>query len=95
MLKPEQENRSCSCMVCRQMHSPVLLLQGALDPAQPRWYFERAVSLFPDAELHVVPDAGYFIELERPDIVTAEIRTWVRRSKADHAWRPREDESWL
>ncbi len=60
------------------MHFPVLLLQGALDPAQPRWYFEGAVSLFPRAELHFIPDAGHFIELERPEVVTEEIRAFLR-----------------
>ena len=35
-------------------------------------------SLFPHAELHVVLNAGHFIELEQPDRVADELRPFLR-----------------
>jgi pimeloyl-ACP methyl ester carboxylesterase len=53
---------------------PVLLLQGDRDPNQPHEYFDGAEALFPDARLVFVPDAGHFLQLERPAEVNALLR---------------------
>ena len=55
---------------------PVLLLQGDADPNQPHDYFDDAESYFPDAHLVFVPGTGHFLQLERPEAVTAELRAF-------------------
>lgn len=57
-----------------RMDFPVLLLQAGADPNQPREYFEDAESYFPDARLTFVPNAGHFLQLERPADVNAILR---------------------
>jgi len=56
---------------------PVLWIAGELDKA----YVEvgkRAVSLLPNAELWICPDAGHRVPWEQPDLFRARLREFVR-----------------
>lgn len=57
----------------KKMTFPVLVLQGENDPAQPLWYFEGIETVFPNAKLQIVKDAGHFTELEKPEEVSKAI----------------------
>ena len=57
----------------KKMTFPVLVLQGEKDPAQPLWYFEDIETVFPDAKLQIIKDAGHFTALEKPDEVNKAI----------------------
>jgi pimeloyl-ACP methyl ester carboxylesterase len=50
----------------RRIEVPVQLVWGAQDKFFPLAWAEEMVGTFPDARLHVVPDAGLFSHEERP-----------------------------
>lgn len=54
---------------------PVLLLHGARDPRPPAVSVAEAL---PHAELVVIPDAGHFPWIERPDDVRSTLRPFLR-----------------
>ncbi|MCB0969814.1 MAG: alpha/beta hydrolase, partial [Ilumatobacter sp.] len=53
----------------RRLRAPVQLVWGARDPFFPLDWAQAMVETFPDARLHVVPDAKLFVHEERPDAV--------------------------
>lgn len=57
-----------------KMTMPVLFLQGALDPGQPKSDYDGLESVRPNFSIQWIEDAGHFLHLERPDAVTAAIR---------------------
>lgn len=58
---------------------PVLLLVGAEDGWSPEAQHREMAARIPDAELAVIPGAGHFAPIERPDAVTAAILDWLDR----------------
>ena len=67
------ENEDVALARFKKMTFPVLVLQGENDPAQPLWYFEGIETVFPNAKLQIVKDAGHFTELEKPEEVSKAI----------------------
>lgn len=63
------------------MNFPVLLLQGDRDDGQPTYYFDHpalpAVRCFPDARLEWVQGAGHYTNLEKPEIVTEQVASFL------------------
>lgn len=58
---------------------PVLVLQGALDPRQPREFYGIAPDVLPDGEVRFI-DAGHFFPAEAPEETTRAIREFLERS---------------
>jgi len=63
---------------------PVLVLVGDADLVTPVDHSEEIAAALPNAELVVVPKAGHMVNLERPDIVTRQIRRLAARALAEH-----------
>jgi epoxide hydrolase 4 len=60
-----------------RMRFPVLLLQATDDPGQPPALYDSAASLFPDARLQFIEDAGHFIQIEQPAAVREAILAFL------------------
>lgn len=77
----EKERLDRTSRLLRNMHFPVLLLQGDLDDGQPPFYFNHpdnpAAAQFPDARLEWVSGAGHYTNLEKPDAVTGSIERFL------------------
>lgn len=58
---------------------PALIIHGADDTRTPRCYAEALRDGLPDAELHIVPDAGHLLNLEQPDQLNILLRAFVDR----------------
>jgi pimeloyl-ACP methyl ester carboxylesterase len=63
-----------------QLRMPTIIFQGLHDPALPRTFAERADTLIPNCKL-VMVDAGHFIPLNNPDVVTAELVRFFEEAK--------------
>ena len=61
------------------MTMPVLFLQGRLDPGQQPHEYETVVDEVADGHLEFI-EAGHFLHLERPDLVTEAIRSFLERT---------------
>jgi pimeloyl-ACP methyl ester carboxylesterase len=59
--------------------TPALVIGGELDRITPVAMSRRIAGLLPDAELHVLPDAGHQLMLERPDEVAELIDAFAAR----------------
>ncbi len=57
---------------------PVLLVYGENDEATPVWYGEQFRQLMSDATLEVLPDAGHFVHLDRPEAVEKAVQEFLR-----------------
>lgn len=57
--------------------SPVLLLTGAEDGWSPPAQHEEIASMLPQAQLRIVPAAGHFLPVERPDAVLQLVQSWL------------------
>jgi proline iminopeptidase len=55
---------------------PVLVVHGAEDPRPPR-LAERLAATLPDARLAVIPGAGHWPWLERPDLTRQALRAFL------------------
>ena len=62
----------------KNMNFPVLLLEAGNDPFQPRYYYEGATELFPNAELKFVDGASHFWTFEKPKEVTKIIKKFFK-----------------
>jgi 3-oxoadipate enol-lactonase len=62
-----------------QIACPVLLIVGENDPMGPKASSIIAEQL-PNAELHVVPDCGHWVHVERPEAVQEAFDGWRRRN---------------
>ncbi len=60
---------------------PVLVLVGSADKVTPASHSEAIAAALPDAELVVVDGAGHMVKLERPALVTAELRELFSRAR--------------
>ena len=63
------------------MTMPVLFLQGEHDPGQQPHEYETVTGEVADGRLQFV-DAGHFLHLERPDLVSAAIGDWLTEQDA-------------
>lgn len=61
----------------KNMNFPVLLLEAGLDPFQPKYYYEDAEKLFPNAQLKFIEDASHFWALEKPKELSKIIRDFL------------------
>jgi pimeloyl-ACP methyl ester carboxylesterase len=57
---------------------PVLLVYGENDEATPVWYGEQFRQLMSDATLEILPDAGHFVHLDRPEAVEKAVQEFLR-----------------
>lgn len=57
---------------------PTLLLYGGNDEATPVWYGQTYHELIPGSKLEVLPEAGHFIHLEKPQEVITEIEGFLK-----------------
>lgn len=62
-----------------RVEAPVLLLWGSQDRLVAPQVGERAVRVFPRAELVVFPDAGHVVQMELPARTVDAVRDWRRR----------------
>ena len=65
--------------VLPQVDIPTLMLYGERDQRAPRSVWEPLQSTIPGAELVLIPDVGHMANMEAPDRVNDEIRTFLRR----------------
>lgn len=56
---------------------PTLLIYGEADTQAPVWYGEQYHELIPDSTLEVLPGAGHFVHLERPQVVERAIERFL------------------
>lgn len=60
-----------------QIKSRTLVLCGRQDNFCPLARHEELAAALPDSELVVVEDAGHFALVERPEVVTSALKSWV------------------
>ena len=60
-----------------QLTMPVLLIYGEQDTAAPVWYGELYHELMVDSTLVVLPGAGHFVYLDRPDDVLRQVQEFL------------------
>src|SRR5699024_6436244 len=58
---------------------PALVVHGEHDPGVLVAHARRAAAALPDAELLVVPDAGHWVQRDRPDVVVPAMRKLLDR----------------
>lgn len=77
----------------KNITAPVLLVYGERDTVTPLHVERRALTLLPNARLHIVRDAGHMVVLEKPgevaDAVNRFIKDLIRRDNADTQKTPR------
>jgi pimeloyl-ACP methyl ester carboxylesterase len=56
---------------------PLLLIYGEHDQVAPRENGERIRAELPQADLFVVPEAGHFLHVEQPELVTDAVLTFL------------------
>ena len=56
---------------------PTLVLCGAQDRTCPPAMSITIAEAIPHARLKIVPDAGHYLPLERPDLVAHELTAWL------------------
>jgi pimeloyl-ACP methyl ester carboxylesterase len=62
--------------------TPVLLLWGAEDETIPREHIDQLRLALPNAEFHVIEDAGHLPHYERPEVVNPLLFSFLRASAA-------------
>jgi pimeloyl-ACP methyl ester carboxylesterase len=66
------------------MTMPALVLGGALDLIAPSSLQHELAAGLPNATLHIAPDAGHFLPLERPDFCARALADWLAFAPALH-----------
>jgi pimeloyl-ACP methyl ester carboxylesterase len=61
-----------------QLGLPTLLVYGEGDEATPVWFGRALHELIPGSTLEVLPDAGHFVHLDRPDEVAAAVQEFAK-----------------
>lgn len=61
-----------------QLSLPVLLIYGEDDDATPVWYGEQFHELMVDSTLEILPGAGHFVHLDRPDDVSKALLEFLK-----------------
>ena len=71
------QKRSDQQSTLRKCRVPAAVICGELDPlTQPKCH-EFMATLIHYATLHVIPNAGHYPTLERPDMINAALREWL------------------
>lgn len=65
----------------KEIRQPTSIVVGAMDVATPVYFSEELMQHIPHAELHVIPDAGHFLYLERPDVFHRTVRDFLKKVK--------------
>lgn len=60
---------------------PTLIIVGAHDRMTPPKYAEYLRERIAGSQLVTVPDAGHYVQLERPDVVAKALRDWLARAE--------------
>jgi len=61
-----------------QIQCPALVLTGADDAWSPPARHQAIAQAIPNSELVIVPECGHMSTMERPDEVTAAMRSWLK-----------------
>ncbi len=61
-----------------QIHSPALVMAGALDRETPPAYSQAIAALIQGANLSIIPGAGHIANLEDPEAVSARLHTFLK-----------------
>jgi pimeloyl-ACP methyl ester carboxylesterase len=61
-----------------QLAMPVLLIYGEADESTPIWYGQQYHELMNDSTLEILPEAGHFVHLDRPDDVERAVTEFLR-----------------
>ncbi len=62
-----------------EIRTPVMVVHGARDRIFPEWYVRRLADQLPGhAPVHVVPDAGHYLVVDRVDELRGPITSWLR-----------------
>ncbi|EFQ82939.1 hydrolase, alpha/beta domain protein [Aeromicrobium marinum DSM 15272] len=69
--RPDRAYRALQADAFRAARVPVRYLHGADDGCVHAGFAERARAVLPQPDVHVVPGAGHFLQVERPDVVAA------------------------
>lgn len=64
--------------VLPRIEVPTLMLYGERDERAPRAVWEPLHATIPGAELVLIPDVGHMVDMEAPDRVNDELRTFLR-----------------
>ncbi|HEX7140782.1 MAG TPA: alpha/beta hydrolase, partial [Vicinamibacterales bacterium] len=68
--------------ITRDLHkitAPALVIAGADDALKPVRFSEIIAREIPNAELHVIPDAGHAVFLEKPEEMNAKVMELLSR----------------
>ena len=65
-----------------EIECPVLILAGELSATHPADYVSHLSEQFPESRFRIIPEAGHFLPMERPDIVAGQITDEMRRFEA-------------
>ncbi|MBV9282142.1 MAG: hypothetical protein JOZ41_18840 [Chloroflexi bacterium] len=68
-----------------ELRLPVQILWGRDDQWQPIRCAERLATDIPNAELHIIPEAGHFVMEDAPEVLGAHIIRFLQRHDAPSA----------
>ncbi|WP_448594709.1 alpha/beta fold hydrolase [Thermoflexus hugenholtzii] len=63
-----------------EIRAPTLVVVGADDVSRPPHEAERMARAIPGARLEVIPEAGHIVNLERPDVVTPLLESFLAQA---------------
>ena len=63
------------------LNCPILLITGTEDGWSPEIQHREIQGMAPNAELHVIENAGYFLPVEQPDFVAELIAGWLQKEE--------------
>lgn len=61
-----------------QLSLPVLLIYGEQDESTPVWYGQQYHELMTNSTLEILPGAGHFLHLDRPEAVENSLKDFLR-----------------
>lgn len=76
VLRDEVEQRASETQRLRLFDRPVRIAFGAADPYLNTGIAQQFAMLFPKADLHLINDAGHYVQLDQPETVAELIRTF-------------------
>jgi pimeloyl-ACP methyl ester carboxylesterase len=76
VLRAEVERRASEAPRLRSFARPVRIAFGAADPYLNSGVARQFATLFPNSDLHLLDDAGHYVQLDRPETVAELIRTF-------------------